>query len=334
MPTITVTEDDDNRRLDRILRKAYPDVPPGALARAIRRGAVRRNDARCRNNDRVHTGDTITVPAWRSTGGPEHRFSSSPSGLSGGRLHTPQGDVPILKRTNLWLAVNKPPGMVTHGKGSLEEGVRDVAHHQGWWAPSLSFRPGPVHRLDRNTGGVQLFALSTEGARVLSNELRERHTVKLYLALLQGSLATERVVDMPMRYDHDTRRSRPGSLEAVTRLIPLAVSGTSRTERTTLIAAIPETGRTHQIRFHAGAIGYPLRGDTKYGGTPNPGGYVLHALVLAMPRLSETWYAPLHPETIERLGRDYPNLADLGPVLRDLLPAACTGIPGNDTILA
>lgn len=367
---LQVAQDDDDRRLDRLLRKAFPRVPPGALARAVRTGAVRVNGHRKDNEHRVHTGDVVTVPVWQDTGKGEgrppgdhrsHQRGSSrpansrlrdsrygdarqgssrpgppvtpPPRLAGDRIILDSGTViPVLERTEDWIACSKPPGMVTHGPGGLDGIIRELAAQHRWWSESLSFRPGPVHRLDRQTSGVQLFSLTARGARELSEELASRRTCKLYVTVLTGTLTETLHADEHLSFDRTEGLARahaaPSSRGSTARttFVPLAVRGD---KSATLVAALPETGRRHQIRAHAAAHGMPLRGDKRYGGKPGDA-YLLHALALAMPERRWQWNAPLFPRDFGDLRREFGDGAPLSRRLTEVWAARCTQhIPGS-----
>ncbi len=331
MRTLRVARDDHDRRLDRLLRKAFPLVPPGALARAVRTGAVLVNNRRGSNDQRVAEGDTVTVPAWENTG--EQRRQPRLAELREDGIHMRSGEViPILFRDDDCLAVNKPSGIATHGTGALDEVIRQIAATAGWWQESLSFRPGPVHRLDRETSGVQLFALSTEGARQITEEIAARRSCKLYLAVVEGRLARTTQVDLRLSYDRNKQtavvhRDRTGS-SAATVITPLATTGNGRA---TLVAAVPETGRRHQIRAHCAAIGHPLRGDTRYGGS-GTAGFLLHAVALALPAIGRQWNAPLPSGQFQRIRQDFGDGAPIRHRLAEVFQGVCTQAPEAGTI--
>lgn len=113
-----------------------------------------------------------------------------------------------------------------------------------------------VHRLDRGTSGVLLFALDATSARFLQNELHSERTCKRYFALVRGPMREACVVDHPVRRDRYSDRR----IDAVTEFIPIAHSG-----RWSLVEARPRTGRTHQIRHHLKHLSHPIVGDVKYG---------------------------------------------------------------------
>jgi 23S rRNA pseudouridine955/2504/2580 synthase len=171
------------------------------------------------------------------------------------------------------LAVNKEAGMEVHGSGeSLEALVR--AYLAPKLPPSLSFRPGPLHRLDRPTSGILVFSVSLPGARHFSALLREGKIRKRYLALVEGAIEEPGSWEDSLFRDREARRTlvSPGGKAARTRFFPLGTyTGTGGAY--SLLALEPETGRSHQIRAQTAARGHPLGGDRKYGGRPLPAAF-------------------------------------------------------------
>ena len=237
----------------------------------------------------------------------------------------------ILHRDEHLLAVDKPPGIATvPGRNDrdppLIAEVRELA-------------PGAlaVHRLDRDTTGVVLFALNRPAHRALNAAFEARRVEKTYLALVRGDVPARRRVDQPLI---DTRRGgmrlgeagEKSALEALTDVRPEERFGAY-----TLCACLPRTGRTHQIRVHLAAIGHPLAVDPRYGderplrigelwsGSPDPDTVVLtrtplHALSLRVPHPARRGWlsveAPL-PDDMARcldLLRAARRSADVGPL--------------------
>jgi 23S rRNA pseudouridine1911/1915/1917 synthase len=193
------------------------------------------------------------------------------------------------------IVVDKPAGVVVHpGQG----------HDQGTLVQALAGRvaggpdperPGVVHRLDRDTSGLLVVAKSDEIQRRLQNELRRREIKREYLALVDGRPdARSGTIDAPIGRDRgsrtvmSTRTDKPR--DAVTHF-----EIEQELPRTTLLRVRLVTGRTHQIRTHLAAIGYPVCGDSVYGGG-NSGKRLgltrqfLHAakLLFSHPRTGET----------------------------------------------
>jgi 23S rRNA pseudouridine955/2504/2580 synthase len=291
--------DDGNRRLDRILRKALPGYPLSALHRLLRQGRVLVDGRPAAPGDRIRAGAVISVPGIAPV--PRHRF---PPPVSPGLAVLWQGAGLII--------LNKSAGMAVHGPGGMDALVR--AYLAAVLSPSLSFRPGPLHRLDKPTSGIIVFSTGLEGARRFSALLRERRLIKSYLALAEGRLETGDVWRDDLVRDTDAKKSFTGaarrgggdsqSRPALTRVRPLAANAAY-----TLLLAEIETGRTHQIRAQAAARGHPLAGDIKYGGRPldggergrHGGGFFLHAWKLELretPPLSGADALPPFPGPI------------------------------------
>jgi 23S rRNA pseudouridine955/2504/2580 synthase len=189
----------------------------------------------------------------------------------------------ILWQGNGLLILNKPAGLPTHGEDSLETRVRAFLADK--LPPSLSFKSGPLHRLDTPTSGAIVFSTSLEGARYFSTLIRERRVRKRYLALLDGRLDKPTQWEDVLVRDKAARKTfvvEAGAMpdvklpQAGTAVYPLALNtGCS------LVMVEISTGKTHQIRAQAAFHGYPLVGDRKYGGSTRAGGLLLHAYSLA-----------------------------------------------------
>ena len=267
---LTAAGDDDGRRLDRVLRKALPDTPLSALHRLLRKGRVLLNGVPAAAGDRVPAGASITINGIEAAAMPD---TPSPRPAVSGSLD-------ILHEGGGLLFLNKPPGLAVHGPGDDSLAARVLARNNGRPA-SLSFRPGPLHRLDKQTSGVIVFSQSLDGARRFSALLRERKIRKTYLAVLEGTPGEPLVWDDPLAPGSGRRVSRIEDTEearrALSRITPLCQTR-GKSPALTLARVEIETGRTHQIRAQAAFHGYPLWRDRNYGGAGDPGGFFLHAL--------------------------------------------------------
>ena len=177
-----------------------------------------------------------------------------------GAYHPPAGPVQILHRDASLLVVAKPAGLLTvPGKA---EGANDCLIAR---LGRMDGETRLVHRLDRDTSGVMVFARSRRAQRHLGRQFERRYVSKLYVALVHGHPAAEEgVIDLPLVADWPNRprqmvchdRGRP----ARTRWRMLwREGGAARLE------LAPETGRSHQLRVHLSEIGHPILGDPLYG---------------------------------------------------------------------
>lgn len=276
--TLKVQKDDSQKRFDKIIRKLLPDLPLSGVYRAIRTGTVLLNKKKVKAHVKVTAGDSIDLSS---------QFKTC---LASAFMHIPASSFkPEQKKflTSLTLfenqdvlVLNKPRGFLVHGPRSLTMVVENYWKSQNKHA--LSFKPGPVHRLDRNTTGIQFFALSVTGARTLSSLFKQARIQKIYIALAAGAIRKAQTWTDHIERDHDIKKSvAVGSkqgLNAVTHIRPVAEK-----KNISCILCLPETGRTHQIRLQASIHGHPLVGDKKYGGKLAGTPYILHACAVYIP---------------------------------------------------
>ncbi len=266
--------DDEGRRLDKVLRAALPRLGLSEIYRSLRKGDIRINGSRAAPDSRVSEGDRIAIRASAlSRGAPE--AASAGQGARG--AVDGLKDILVLRTENL-LFINKPRGELSQGPGSIEDRLRAALARRA--SASLSFSPGPLHRLDRNTSGLMAFPATAKGARAFTGLLRERKLRKLYLALLDGEPAGPAEWLDRIERDEASLKSRASASgeEASALATPLLSYGGR-----SLVLVELRTGLTHQIRVQASSRGMPLSGDRKYGGAPFEGGYILHALCLRFP---------------------------------------------------
>ena len=292
--SLTAADDDNDRRLDRILRKALSGLPLSAIHRLLRQGRILVAGEIAAAGRRVQAGETILInydPAVPVRADESARGTASKAGAGKSavpKLCRPLPDtaVPeILFEGGGLIFLNKPAGLAAHGRGSLEDQV--LSYLGPKLPPSLSFRPGPLHRLDRPSSGIIVFSTNIEGARFFSALIRERKVKKFYLALVEGVITKPEIWRDELVRDRDLKKTFAGKSSedaktAITRVSPLA----GNADCTLLLAEI-ETGRTHQIRAQAAARFHPLMGDKKYGADPflpgGPGSFLLHAWRMEFP---------------------------------------------------
>ncbi|MBP6124116.1 MULTISPECIES: tRNA pseudouridine(65) synthase TruC [Providencia] len=206
------------------------------------------------------------------------------------------------------IAINKPAGMLVH-RSWLDS--KETVFVMQTLRDQIGQYVFPVHRLDRPTSGVLLFALSSEVARLLSEQFEHHHIEKKYHAIVRGYVTEAQTIDYPLLEEldkiADKRATRePVLQECVTHCEPIAVVecpvaiGRYETARFSLLELKPETGRKHQLRRHMSHIRHPIIGDSKHGDLRQNRGVTEHfAVSRLMLHASELILS--HPITKEKI---------------------------------
>jgi len=300
--TLRVGADVAGLRLDVALAR-HADISRAAAGRLVAAGAVLVDDAPARKGHVLRAGESVVydLPA------------EQPPALEA-------EEVPLrIVYEDAWLlVVDKPAGVVVHpapghAHGTLVHGLvaRGIRGGHG-------LRPGIVHRLDKETSGLLIVARRDDAYRRLVASMARREIGRTYVALLVGSLPQdEGTVDAPIGR-HVRDRKRMSVLTAHPRPAVTHFHALGRAPGYTLAEIRLETGRTHQIRVHFAALGYPVAGDATYGGRPRPHGlsrHFLHAARLTFPHPEDgrivSLTAPLPPELagfLSSLGLPVPTL--------------------------
>jgi 23S rRNA pseudouridine1911/1915/1917 synthase len=270
------------------------------IKKLIQSGEVTVNGRVAKPGQPVHPGDRI------------HLAIPKPEPLSIGPEPIP---LDILHEDSHLLVLNKPAGLVVHPAPGNFSGtlVNALLHH----CRDLSGiggreRPGIVHRLDKGTSGIMVVAKTDAAHRGLSRQFSGHTIRRTYLALVRGvvkkgpiriELAIGR--DRKDRKKISSRTARPKPAVTVIRVV-------RRFREATLVEALPQTGRTHQIRVHLANRGHPILGDRTYGGTRGVG---LDGIRIERPMLHAARLGFVHPETGEPMEFEAPPPPDMQRVI-------------------
>lgn len=192
-------------------------------------------------------------------------------------------EVPVVYEDDAVIVVNKPRGLVVHPAPGLHEPTlveallgRGTHLSEG----SAAFRPGIVHRLDKETTGLLMVAKTDAAHARLAAQIEAKTASREYLAVVKGEIERERfTIDAPLGQDPRDRTKRAVVADGKAAITHLTRRG--RADGGTILEARLETGRTHQIRVHLMAIGHPVLGDSLYAPRESQGGPLqLHAFRL------------------------------------------------------
>ncbi|MDI6699373.1 MAG: RluA family pseudouridine synthase [Candidatus Saccharicenans sp.] len=248
-------ESADDLRLDLFLKNKLPGMSRARIQKAIREGQVLVNGRTTRPGQRLKEGDWIELALTESV--PEGGLQPEPM------------DLKIIYEDDQIVVLDKPPGLVVHPgagvrQGTLVQGL--LYRYPEIAAVGSAARPGIVHRLDKDTSGVMVVALTPGAYQSLRQQFEERTIHKTYLGLALGRFKQKKgMIDLPLgRHVHHREK-----ISVRTRKPRVAITHyevLKEFRETTLLALKPITGRTHQLRVHLSATGHPLAGDARYGG--------------------------------------------------------------------
>jgi 23S rRNA pseudouridine1911/1915/1917 synthase len=282
-------------RLDKYISEKCPKLSRSQAQKLIDGGYVTVNDRAAKAGLKLNAGDRVEVVMP----------PPSPSPLSPEAM-----PLKILYEDADLLVVDKPAGLTVHpATGHPGHTLLNaiLAHFPHLADMGDSLRPGVVHRLDRDTSGVMLVAKNSAAQLNLAEQFKSRSVTKAYLVLVKGHLTPERGIIEADIGRHPSDRKR---------MAVVRQGREARTEYTvvkyldnyTLLEVRPQTGRTHQIRVHLAAIGFPVVGDAVYGvESPHLSRQFLHAYKLGFRLPSTGEYVEFTselPEDLERALRE------------------------------
>jgi len=303
----TVLGDDAGERLDKYLAALYDEYSRMFIQKSIRTGGItlQRNGSLIEGlkiGETIYEGDVVSFDI------PEEKSFE---------LQAEDIDIPILYEDEHMLVVNKPAGMVVHPGAGVHGGtlVNALLGYSEETFRSLADegRPGIVHRLDKETSGLLLVAKNRKATEKLSKSFANRKVEKYYVALVRGHLRVGKGTLESYIGRSKENRQRMASYEEDDGSGKLAITHykvMAQNNGASLLKVKIDTGRTHQIRVHMSAMGFPVIGDKFYGNkrlemNDSPGRHQLHAWRLRIA----------HPITGEPLEFTAPLPEDMTSIL-------------------
>jgi 23S rRNA pseudouridine1911/1915/1917 synthase len=253
---ITITSDSSavNRRIDQFLFTTFPEFSRSYFQQLIEQDAITVNQKLVKSSYKLKSGDHVHV-AFRAT----HTFDLVPEDAA----------FDIIDEQDDFLIVNKPAGLLVHNVESHNDEPSLVRGLLFRFPEFVQFenieRPGIVHRLDKDTSGLMIVARNPIAQKKFSEMFKNRTMKKTYLAVVtthpdKEGVITDAIGRHPRMRHKMTARGGLNARDSETRYEVLEYF-----EDTSLVAAYPVTGRTHQIRVHMASIGHGLIGDCIYG---------------------------------------------------------------------
>jgi 23S rRNA pseudouridine955/2504/2580 synthase len=251
---LTVGPDKAGQRIDNFLHTELKGAPKSLIYRILRKGEVRINKGRAKPDQRIAVGDVVRIP-------PIRLGEQAPPLRVGDALKRTLQEA-ILYEDEQLLILDKPYGLAVHAGSGVQVGLIEALRVARPDETGLEL----AHRLDRETSGVIVLAKGRAMLLRLHEILREESAHKVYRALVHGRWPDKvHEVDAPLEKNTLRGGERLVEVNSEGKASRTRFHVVARFHRTTLIEAMPLTGRTHQIRVHCLHQGHPICGDEKYG---------------------------------------------------------------------
>ena len=248
----TVTDSEENQRLDNFLLRYLKGVPKSHIHRIIRNGEIRIDKRRTVFDERIHTGQTIRIPPIRIAEKP----------LSGSLKNIPTSEFPIVYEDDFLLVIDKPSGIACHGGSGVSFGVIEQIRKARPQARYLEL----IHRLDKDTSGLLMIAKKRRAVVHLHEQIRNNHPKKIYWALCSPALPQDTLsVKLPLIKYTGQNGEKMVRVDKNGQYAHTIFRVKQQFQAACLLEAELKTGRTHQIRVHLQAQNCPILGDERYG---------------------------------------------------------------------
>ena len=269
---IIVDESNQGIRLDSFVNIVNKEISRSLAQKLINDGKILVNQNVSKVSYKVKLDDVVIIP--------EDANKTTSEGII-------KEDIPIdvLYEDDDVLVVNKPKNMVVHPGSGVNSGtlVNAIVGKYDLSEGTEDFRPGIIHRLDKDTTGCLVVAKNNKAHEEIAKQIQERTSKKIYIALVKGIISENKgVIDMPIGRSKTDRKKMEATKDGKEAHTEFTVLERYK-EGYTLVEVLLKTGRTHQIRVHMSKIGHPVVGDGTYSSGKNPFGVdsqMLHSHIL------------------------------------------------------
>mgnify|MGYP001193596220 CR=1 FL=1 len=249
-----INKENEGRRLDNFLfSKFKKGIPKSKIYSSIRKAKIKVNGRKTRPDYKLIVGDKIGYPELVQ----KSDINTSPN-LN---AHLTLIKDSIIYDSANFLVINKPPNYAVHGGSGLNFGVIEIIRKIYKYSENFNL----AHRIDKSTSGCLVIAKKMSALRDIHKQFRDRSVKKVYECIVKGSWPKELKkiknsldTQKTNKTDHKTFKTSSGKESLTKFFINEQMKGYTK------ITAIPQTGRTHQIRFHCVDAGFPIIGDKKY----------------------------------------------------------------------
>jgi 23S rRNA pseudouridine955/2504/2580 synthase len=290
----TITAEEEGSRLDRVVLRHLGRIPHAVLQKMLRTKDIRLDGKKSEAAARVMVGQVVEVRVrdlgFGIQGKPDTARPEAPAKTPLRPWEIAEAQSWVIYKDKDIIALNKPSGVAT-------QGGTGITKHVDKFLPALQFDaaqpPRLVHRIDKDTSGLLLLARSLKAARELQALFAGKALAKTYLALTVGVPKPREgeIISRMEKISEGGDREKMHSADVGKKAITHYKVREALANKFALVALMPLTGRTHQLRVHMAEFGCPILGDGKYGGAAaHPGGSAglsgklhLHAWKLELP---------------------------------------------------
>lgn len=266
---------DDGKRIDKVLRVLIPNNSLSEIYRLLRKNFIKVNDKKIKEDYRICKNDKISIPKFALN---QNQDNSSSSRID--KHFFEENFHPVFENEHI-LILNKPYNLNVHGDAQSLNAIVQDYYHSAREDNSLSFTPGPLHRLDKKTTGLVAFSMSLQGARWFCKNIENHKIQKIYYAVMEGKIENAEQWDdfIENKYENhnnfytvsafsEKNLNNNNAKNATMQIFPLA-NGKFDGKDVTFVKIILKTGRKHQIRCQSALHSFPLLGDSIYGSEIN-----------------------------------------------------------------